>query len=101
MQCAAQMSGSSAFSSHSLQCCCLVALIAFWYLFLAALCSLCAPWSGSPLRLYVALPSLLARVQSCESSLVHHLLDLGVISIAGTITRMASCRAFISSSQCL
>src|SRR6266851_682748 len=38
MQCTAQMSGSSAFSSHSLQCHCLVVLSMFWYLFLASLC---------------------------------------------------------------
>src|SRR6266851_1568705 len=37
---AAQMSGSSAFLSHSLQCCCLVFCSAFWYLLLASLCSL-------------------------------------------------------------
>src|SRR6266851_3902541 len=37
MRCAAQMSGSSAFSSHSLQYHCLVVLSMFWYLFLASL----------------------------------------------------------------
>jgi hypothetical protein len=41
MWCAAQISGSSTFSSQSLQCCCFVVLIVFQYLFLATLCSLC------------------------------------------------------------
>src|SRR5216683_5440184 len=99
MRCTAQISGSSAFSSQSLQCCCLVTLIALWYLFLAALCSSCTRCFGSPLSLYTVLSSLLAQVLSCKSSLVHHLLDLVVGFSARTVTHMASCRASMSSSQ--
>src|SRR6266851_409592 len=95
--CAAHMSRSLAFSSQSLQCCCLVCLSAFWYLPLAALCSLCTWCMGSLLSLYTFLPSLLACTHSCESSFVHHRFNFDVNSMVGTSTLMVSCKALVSS----
>ena len=76
-----------------------VLLSVFWYLLLASMCFLCNWWSREFLRLYVALSTLLAHKHSCESFLVHHLLDLGMISSTWTSECIASCRALVSSLQ--
>jgi hypothetical protein len=84
MRCAVQISGSSAFSSQSCQCCFLVYCSILSYLLAASLCSSWTVCSGRCLSLYAFLPSLLACFHSCVSSFIHQHLDFGMISVVGT-----------------
>src|ERR1700730_9359112 len=90
------MSRSSTFSSQSRQCCCLLYLMAFAYTLLASVCSLCTGCSASRLSLCDSLPVLFANFHSWVSSLVHHLLDLGVSVVMGTSLAMVSWMAMVS-----
>src|SRR5260221_10599946 len=83
-RCAAQMSGSSAFSSQSRQWCLLVWSNMLWYFLTIAACSLCMAWSTSRCNRYDCLPSLFAARRSCVSSFVHHRLDFDVMFDIGT-----------------
>src|SRR5712671_6732616 len=83
--CTAHMSGSSAFSSQSRQCCFFVLLSIFSYSLITSLCSLCIACSGSALRLKELLPFFFATLRNCVSSLVHHLFDLDHNLATGTL----------------
>src|ERR1700730_10305315 len=89
-QCTVQMTGSSAFSIQSRQCCCLVFFSVLLYLFAASVCSACTLCSRSFLRLYESLPNLLVSLRSCVNSFVHQRFDLRVISVIGTCVSMVS-----------
>ena len=81
---AIQMSGSSAFSSQSHQCCFLVYQRVLSYLFAASLWSICILCSSLCLCWCACLPSFSAFLQSAISSLVHQRLDFKVIFVTGT-----------------
>src|SRR6266704_1326015 len=98
-RCAAQISGSSAFSSQSRQWCLLVWSRVLRYFLTIAACSLCITWSTSRRLLYDCLPSLFAARRSCVSSFVHHLLDFDVMVVIGTYESMVRWIALVRLAQ--
>ena len=94
--CAVQMSGSSAFSSQSRQCCLLVCSRLLWNFLLASFLSAWVWCSGQFLYLLALLPFLLASCLSLVSSFVHHFFAFIPSSAVGTSSLMVSCRVSVS-----
>ena len=94
--CAIQMSGSSAFSSQSLQWCHLFFSILDAYFLLASSYSACNWLFERFPSLLTFLPSHLAFLRRSVSSFIHHLFNVGLISLQGTSLSIVSCRALVS-----
>ena len=97
--CVDQISGSSPFSSQSLQWWSLVWSRIFQYFLDAALCTPCTEWSGLWHQSYACLPSLFDWWCSWVNSFVHHLLDFRVIFVTGTCISIVYWIAFVKLSQ--